>query len=184
MTIDQMINKISQIQRELTNAQKYFELVNYVISEQSERIFTRGLDKDNSDIGQYSTNPLYVNPNNAPRRFPVKGKTKKTKFKSGKPHKTGYFPEYGEFKQTIGEGSRVNLRLFRNLEVAYNTAGKFTFRDSKLIYLHEIRSSTANPDGKLEGIKSNYSNAFGLTEAEQNIFKKGMEEIITKKFNR
>lgn len=184
MTIDQMINKISQIQRELTNDQEYFELVNYVISEQSERIFTRGLDKDNSDIGQYSTKPLYVNPKNAPRSFPVRGKTGETKFKSGKPHKAGYFPGYGQFKQTIGEGSRVNLRLFRNFEVAYNTAGKFTFRDSRLIYIHAIRSSTANPVGKLEGIKSNYSNAFGFTEAERNIFKKGMEEIITKKFNR
>ena len=177
-----MIDKITRFQRELTSDQTYFELINFVISEQSDRIFTKGLDASDSDIGKYSDKPLYVNPNVAPRRFATKGKTGETKFKSGKPHKTGYFTGYGQYKQTIGEGSRVNLRLFRNFEVAYNTAGRFTFRDAKLIYTHAIRSSTANPVGKLEGIQSRYPKAFGLNKAERDIFKRGMEEIITKKF--
>ena len=181
MTIKDMINKIDRFNQQLRSEQTYFELMNFIISEQSERIFVRGLNDKNSDIGTYDTKPLYVNPKNAPRSFPVKGKTGKTKFNNGKSHKTGYFNGYGQYKQTIGEGSRVNLRLFRNFEVAYNTSGRFTFTDSKLIYSHGVRVSAKNPQGKIEGLKAKYPDAFGLSKVEREIFIKGMTEIVKSK---
>ena len=86
------------------------------------RVNERGQAADNSDIGQYSTNPIYVNPNNAPRKFPTIGKTGKSKFADGMPHKTGYFEEgYSEFKTTIGrnEIGKVNLFLTGNMRNSF-----------------------------------------------------------------
>lgn len=64
------------------------------------------------NIGKYSTKPLYVNPAKAGvRQFSKKGKTGKTVFKNGKPHKTGYFSGYGSFKSAIGFSTTVNMEV-------------------------------------------------------------------------
>jgi len=182
MTIDQAISRLNQIERQLTDQQEYFELIKFITSETSERIFVKGQDTSGGDIGTYSTKPLYVNPDVAPRSFARKGKTGETKFKNGKSHKTGYFNGYGQFKQQIGEGSRVNLRLFRNFEVAYNAGGEFTIQSGRLVYKHTIRTSAANPAGKIEGIKDKYPDAFGLSRSERDMVKSELEQIVTKIF--
>lgn len=89
------------------------------------RIHEQGLAADGSDIGQYDkTTPLYVNPLNSPKSFPVKGKTGKTKFeKTGLPHRTRYFESYNEFKTYIGrnELGKVNLSLSGQLASQFVT---------------------------------------------------------------
>ena len=88
-----------------------------VLGEMRVRIHENGQAADGSDIGAYSVKPLYVNPNNSPRKFPPAGKSGKTVFasgqKKGQPHKTKYFSGgYGDFKSTIGRNpGKVNLFL-------------------------------------------------------------------------
>lgn len=84
-----------------------------MLGEMSTRIYENGQASDGGEIGQYNaTNPLYVNPKNAPRGFPTIGKTGRSKFKSGLPHKTGYFPSYKAFRDEVGRPTdRVNLSL-------------------------------------------------------------------------
>jgi len=77
------------------------------------RIHEDGKAADDSNIGQYdTTNPLYVNPNKSPKAFAPVGKTGKTKFKNGQPHKTKYFDSYKGFRENIGRPTdKVNLSL-------------------------------------------------------------------------
>jgi len=70
----------------------------------AQRIHTDGRASDGSDIGQYSTTPIYVNPKNSPTSFQPAGKTGKTTFaKTGQPHLTRYFDQgYRDYRQQIG----------------------------------------------------------------------------------
>lgn len=83
------------------------------------RIFDKGLNAFNSPHGTYSTKPIYVNTKRkSPKAVKSVGKTGNSVFKSGKPHKTTYFPRgYSQFKQSIGRGSAVNFRLFDDLKL-------------------------------------------------------------------
>jgi hypothetical protein len=87
-------------------------------ADMSERIFVNGKNSNGSQIGSYNTEgPLYVNPANAPKKFPPKGKEGKTKFSNGKSHKTGYFESYAEYRKKVGRPvDKVNLNLFGILE--------------------------------------------------------------------
>ena len=79
-----------------------------------QRIHEKGLDGNNTKIGQYSTEPIYVNPKNSPRKFSPQGKHGDTKFRSGEPHQTRYFEDgYKGFKTFIGRNllGSVNLSL-------------------------------------------------------------------------
>lgn len=89
-----------------------------VNADMSERIFVDGKASDGSDIGKYNTTEeLYVNPKNAPKKFPTKGKEGNAKFKDGTPHKTGYFESYAEFRKKVGrKTNKVNLVLFGALQ--------------------------------------------------------------------
>lgn len=87
----------------------------------SRRVFNDG-QAVNGNIGQYSTNPIYVSPLNSPKKFSTKGKNSNSKstFKNGKPRKTKYFSAgYKGFRSHIGrDTTKVNLtlsgRLFRS----------------------------------------------------------------------
>jgi|GEM_PF-3078937 len=79
-----------------------------------ERIHSSCMASDGSDIGQYSTTPMYVNPAKTSSSFQPVGKTGRTTFiKSGQPHLTKYFDEgYRAFRQEIGLASdKVILTL-------------------------------------------------------------------------
>lgn len=86
-----------------------------------ERIFTDGIAADGSEIGKYSTEPIYVNPKNSPKKFAPKGKTGNTKFADGKAHKTRYFEQgYKGFRAKAGrQTSKVDLRLSGNLRNSF-----------------------------------------------------------------
>jgi hypothetical protein len=77
------------------------------------RIHEEGKAADGGNIGQYdTTHPLYVNPRKSPKQFTPMGKTGKTKFENGQPHKTKYFNSYKGFREEIGRPTdTVNLSL-------------------------------------------------------------------------
>lgn len=80
----------------------------------TDRIHTRGIASDGTDIGQYSSTPIYVNPKNSPAPFQPAGKTGKTVFaKSGQPHLTRYFDQgYRQYREEVGlSADRVVLTL-------------------------------------------------------------------------
>lgn len=76
------------------------------------RIFVNGDDSNDQKIGSYnSTDPIYVNPKNSPRKFAT------GKFKNGQPRKTKKFQSYKSFRQAVGRKTNVvNLNLFGILQ--------------------------------------------------------------------
>lgn len=90
-------------------------------AKQVQRIFVEGKNSGDSQIGKYSTNdPLYVNPKNAPKNTPVRGKNGQSTFANGNKHKTTYFESYSDFRSEQGrESSFVNLNLFGNLRSSW-----------------------------------------------------------------
>lgn len=99
------------------------------------RIFVNGEAADDRKIGSYnSTNPIYVNPKNSPRKFTPEGKPKETGKKGARSktriietdsgterlkfkHTTRYFESYKAFRGYIGRKTDVvNLNLFGILQ--------------------------------------------------------------------
>ena len=91
------------------------------------RVFRDGLDANGREIGQYSTDPIYVSVAGAKKRYgsqlPTsklrgRGKGKRgNKFKNGNPRKSQYFEKgYAGFREYMGRDiSKVNLDLTGNL---------------------------------------------------------------------
>lgn len=75
------------------------------------RIFEKGLNSSQSKIGSYNaTKPVYINPNDAPRKGNQVGK-------SGRKIKSLYYPSYKDFRKGMGrESSFINLRLNNELQ--------------------------------------------------------------------
>lgn len=96
------------------------EIATTMRAEIGRRVHSEGKNSNDSDIGQYSKKPIYVNTDaNVGRSFgrPI-GKTGKSKFESGKKkgqdHKSRYFAGgYNEFKTAIGRNrlGKVNFSL-------------------------------------------------------------------------
>lgn len=109
------VNKWADAQRKkLTELDKaHGRVVATVHAQQMVRIFQEGERGSGGKIGTYSNNkPLYVNPKLVPKKFPTKGQKGATKFKNGKAHKTGYFPNYSAFRKSQGrQTSFVDLKL-------------------------------------------------------------------------
>lgn len=113
---DNLTEVVLDIQKRLTKASDVSKLqrtvATYLLSSNWDRI-TKGGSVSGRQIGSYNTTkPLYVNPRRAVRAFPVKGKTGKTKFNNGLPHKTAYFTSYSAFRSAVGRNiAVVNLQL-------------------------------------------------------------------------
>jgi hypothetical protein len=132
-----------------------------------ERIFEEGKQKDGSKKKYNSTDPLYVNPKNSPKSFPVKGKNGKTKFENGESHKTGYFESYKDYRAKIGrETGFVNLNLFGLLQSDFS---KGVIKVDNLKYVSTV-TNEANK-GKLD----KFEKYFELTPEEKQNFKEVAE---------
>lgn len=87
------------------------------------RVFDAGNDVDGSQIGKYSTAPMYYSISQATSQvrsssLKPRGKfSNKPEFKNGKPRKSQYFPGgYSEFRSTVGrQNAKVDLRLTGSL---------------------------------------------------------------------
>jgi hypothetical protein len=167
--------KIKQLRSQLSILKKG-QLVNIAAQDTHvmmlQRIFDEGKNASDVQIGNYNTtNELYVNPNKAPKKFPTKGKPNekgiaKSKFQNGKPHKTGYFKSYSDFRVRVGRPvDKVNLVLFGDLNSDF---GKAVTEISPLKYASTIRQSN---EGKIKGADARYGNVFRLTPKERTNFK-------------
>lgn len=93
-----------------------------VLDAQVNRIFTQGKNNRGQLIGRYSNDPLYISAPQSPVRLPKRGKRGATRFKNGKPHRSTYFDGYGDFKQAIGRGRKVNFVVFGRLRSDYSNS--------------------------------------------------------------
>jgi hypothetical protein len=133
-----------------------------------ERIFEQGKNAQDSEIGSYDpSNPLYVNPKNAPKKFPTKGKDGDSKFENGEPHKTGYFESYKAYRQAVGrQTGSVDLVLFGNLQSDF---GKAVVRKEGTSWASTV--TRVESRNKIAGIEGKYGNVFRLTPNERDNFK-------------
>lgn len=122
VNIDEILNPVIQ---KLTDINGEFgnnllrEVATTQLAEMRVRIFEEGKDENNGVIGNYSTKPIYVNPNNSPKKFETIGKTGRKEFEDGRKHKTKYFAQgYKGFKTEIGRNQigTVNLSLSRDFQ--------------------------------------------------------------------
>ena len=146
-----------------------------------ERIFDNGLTTTGASIGQYSTNPIYVNPLSLPsgvkKSIGVKsGKTGETVFKSGQKkgqkHKTKYLAGgYKELRNKVGRQiAYVDLSFSNELRFDFgNGSGVATPRKiSDLEY--QIRLDKTINQEKRSGLEDKYGIIFTTSEAEKKIF--------------
>jgi hypothetical protein len=168
MTTDQFIQKQHRKIAELKSGKVIGIAAQDTHVKMVERIFEEGKETSGEKNKYNSTDSLYVNPNTeSPKRFPPKGKTGKTKFKNGEPHKTGYFDSYKDFRAKIGrETGFVNLNLFGNLQ---NDFGKGVVKLSNESWISTVTSTLNKP--KLE----KFADYFKLNKSERENFKEVLE---------
>lgn len=143
------------------------------------RIFSDGKNSKNTKIGNYSTKPIYIDPDAAPRAVSNTGKT-------GKKIKSGFYPKgYKQFRSQQGrESAFVNLRLTGELESDYanSTNGPRPIKINNLSYKITLNKQV-NIDKK-KGAEKKYGRIFLLTRKEDKQFNRSMnfeyQQVINK----
>lgn len=140
-----------------------------VLPDAADRIFTKGLDSDNADIGQYSTNPIYISKKNSPRN-------------AGRDTgKSLFFPGgYKEFKEAIGRGSRVNLKLFGRLQSDYLSSKEI---NTPLGIKYDLKEQD-NIDKKEWSEEHFGKDIFSLTTAEEQTVQRVFQFELIRRINR
>lgn len=175
MSTEEYITKLRTKLRELEqNNKPLARAVATVHAEQMERVFVKGQATTGS-IGSYnSTKPLYVNPKTAPRNFPTKGKTGKTKFDNGKSHKTGFFTSYKSFRASQGrQTSFVDLKLSGQLQ--RDMSNSLT-RLNPSVWVTGTKNKANSK--KAEGAEAKYGNIFNLSKTEKEDFKEVLRDEL------
>jgi len=115
MTTEQFIDKLNAKLKAIEDFDKPLELsVRSVMALQSNRIFFNGKNTEGGIIGKYVQKGIYISQDITKKLGiaalpePLKGKGGESKFKNGKPHKTGYFENFLGFKKAVGKGEKIN----------------------------------------------------------------------------
>jgi hypothetical protein len=127
MSLNNLLTRIRAVQSVLSAEGTKVRIsqvsVTAMTAEYKQRIFTEGLDSNNTAIGSYSTTPFYQNPNKLvgvpTSALKPEGKTGKTVFAStGKPHKTKYLKTgYRELRELVGrQVEKIDLNFSGSLE--------------------------------------------------------------------
>ena len=122
------------------------------------RIFDEGKKSDGSDIGQYSTEPIYVNPKFTPNDNgikPTKGKGGQHLFKNGKEHQTTFIEGgYKDYQKRMGKNNdKVYLKDHNILQSDFrkgNTATKINANK------YVIQLDNKENFGKIDGLNERY----------------------------
>jgi len=147
------------------------------LAEFSERVFTRGKSATGGKFSYNSTTPLYVDPKktfgSTENLKPPRGKSGKTKFKSGKAHKTTYVSSYKELRSLVGrESNFVNWEASGDLKIDIENKESGQFTPKKVSQGYEINSNDTEKENprKLRGLKIKYPNVFVLNQKERKLF--------------
>ena len=176
----------------------FFLSVVDTIGTMGERIFELGEATDGADIGSYNTtDEIYVSDKASPKKTSRNhsGKNGDKTFKSGKSHKTTYYPSYSEFRFQMGRTSpNVNLnltgRLYRNFLNSFVPSDKngnsFVKFSKKAVpkklgnFEYGIALRQENMD-KATGMEAHFGKViFQMTENEKQKFK----ETVLFEFNK
>jgi len=116
--MDEVFKNLSQRINSVAEGDGYLDVMRVTATSMNgiiaTRIFEKGKSGDGGKIGEYSTDPIYVNPKTSTRQFPTGGKNGATKKKNNAPYKTKFFAGgYNEYKTAIGRNQlgTVNLSL-------------------------------------------------------------------------
>lgn len=160
------------------------EVATTMRAEMTNRIHSEGKKADNSDIGQYSTTPLYVSTTANPGRSfgrPI-GKTGKSKFETGKKagqdHASRYFEGgYNQFKTAIGRNQlgKVNLSLSGQLSNQFQIIA--------LADGYGIGWVDTEKRERADHLEKKYGKVWGLTEEEKQLSKKIIETHLNNAFS-
>lgn len=177
ITLRQHIEKIKRIRREVLDADTPVRLASgSALALLSERIFQDGKSVTGQTFQYNNTEPLYVNPKktfgDTAGLKPPTGKTGKTKFKSGKSHKTTWVESYKELRRIVGrESNKVNWVANGDLKSDIENNSTLTTRK---IQNAEYKISSQYPENieKLRGLINKYASVFQLSESEKQAYRK------------
>lgn len=112
LTTQEFLNKLQRVRLNLSEDDTPLRIASYsVIAKQSKRIFTDGMNASGAEIGQYSKEDIWINPNPPSGDFvprnsggfsPLKGKNGNTEFKSGRERKTSFFEGWKGLREAQG----------------------------------------------------------------------------------
>lgn len=155
--------------------------VKSIMAVQSNRIWLQAKNKNGAAIGTYSSNPIYINPKNSPKKFSTKGKYGETKFADGRSHVTGYFSNYLDYKHTIGRNKNsntVDLILFGELNRNWAN-GRITNPSAKKVNQHNYVVTLSDTNiKKVE--RYGVNEVFGLSNIENKLFLKVVSAELAK----
>lgn len=109
--IDQITKRTTQRNIALTSSELLRKIALTLMASNIRRIHQDGESVKAGQIGNYSTEPIYIS--QSPKSLPKKGKTGGGKFKNGKARKSTFFANgYKGFRSAAGRDSaKVNLSL-------------------------------------------------------------------------
>lgn len=143
-----------------------------------ERIFERGKDANENDIGKYNdTNPLYMSDEDSPKAGSHLGKPNSEG--QSKKINTTYYSSYKEFRSAQGrESGFVNLRLFNRLQ---SDIANSPVKKEPLTYAIVVSRDSKN---KIDGNEFRFGKKIFIhTLNERRIFKNVLSFEISKRFD-
>lgn len=180
--VGRLISKLQSVEKggELSDS-ILREVATTMRAEMTIRIHSEGKNANDSDIGQYSTTPMYVSISSNPGRSfgrPI-GKTGKSKFAStGLDHTSRYFSDgYSGFKTAIGRNQlgKVNLSLSGQLSNQFHVIAK-----SEGYGLGWSNDEMIQRAGYLQ---EKYGKVWSLTETEKTLTKEIAQRHLNSAFN-
>lgn len=175
MTTDEFIKKMNEKVSQIQKVNKPLELaVRSVMSLQSRRIFLQAQNSDNSVIGIYKGGEIYINPTKNPfnrvKKVATKGKTGKSVFDNGQPHKTGYFKNWLNYKKTIGRNANtLNVDLFLTGDLHRNWANAKIGAPPQAVKINANHYQTRLSDENFKKVER-YGRVFNLSTREKSEF--------------
>ena len=192
MNIKEYIEKLENKRKSIEDGRAVMLAVNSSVAAYSLRIFSKGLNTQETNIGSYDTKKgFYVNPNLSVRAGadkvkgieglkPPTGKTGRTTFSSGKKagqkHKTTWVNNYKDFRNRIGRRiDIVNMNLSGELKSGIENG--VVRKDWNIYELALKRNIDAE---KVDGNNKRFGTVFKFSQAEKDIFVNVLKDELFK----
>lgn len=179
MTTDGFIAKLNrQMEAIIKDDRPLMIAVRDIMALQSNRIFKRGLNSNETAIGQYKKKPIYVPLLDSPKSFTPKGKPGAAK--KIKDRKTGYFTSWLNYKETIGRNKNVKtVDLFWRGDLHRNWANGEMNEAAKAVKINQHNYITQLSDLNQNKVER-YGKVFNLSIRERGIFLSRIQQELAK----